>query len=50
MFISSVKRINKYRKEIEVLYKYVAEIDMLMMSYTIESPARNARSEMVENR
>jgi len=30
MFISSVKRINKYRKDIEVLYKYVAEIDMLI--------------------
>jgi hypothetical protein len=30
MFISSVKRINKYRGDIEVLYKYVAEIDMLI--------------------
>jgi hypothetical protein len=30
MFISSVKRINKYRGDIEVLYKYVGEIDMLI--------------------
>jgi len=30
MFITSVKRINKYRGDIEVLYKYVAEIDMLI--------------------
>lgn len=30
MFITSVKRVNKYRADIEVLYKYVAEIDMLI--------------------
>jgi hypothetical protein len=30
MFITSVKPINKYRGDIEVLYKYVAEIDMLI--------------------
>ncbi|ASU35625.1 MutS-related protein [Mucilaginibacter xinganensis] len=30
MFITSVKRINKYRGDIEVLYNYVAEIDMLI--------------------
>jgi len=30
MFISSVKRINKYRSEIETIYKYVGEIDSLI--------------------
>jgi hypothetical protein len=30
MFITSVKRINKYRSDIEVIYKYVAEIDTLI--------------------
>lgn len=30
MFISSVKRINKYRSDIETIYKYTAEIDMLI--------------------
>ncbi|HEY8930968.1 MAG TPA: hypothetical protein VIM55_17320 [Mucilaginibacter sp.] len=30
MFISSVKRINKYRADIKVLYEFVAEIDMLI--------------------
>jgi len=30
MFITSVKRINKYRADIEVVYKYVAEIDTLI--------------------
>ncbi len=30
MFITSVKRVNKYSADIEVLYKYVGEIDMLV--------------------
>jgi len=30
MFITSVKRVNKYRADIEVLFKYVGEIDMLV--------------------
>jgi len=30
MFTTSVKRINKYRADIEVLYKYVGEIDSLI--------------------
>ena len=37
MFISSVKRINKYRSEIEVIYKYVAEIDVLISVLSIRS-------------
>ena len=30
MFISSLKKVNKYRAEIETVYKYVAEIDTLI--------------------
>ena len=30
MFINSLKQVNKYRADIEVVYKYVAEIDMLI--------------------
>jgi len=30
MFISSLKKVNKYRAEIEVVYQYVAEIDTLI--------------------
>ncbi|WP_179412915.1 MutS family DNA mismatch repair protein [Mucilaginibacter sp. E4BP6] len=30
MFITSIKRVNKSRKEIEIIYKYVAEIDILI--------------------
>jgi hypothetical protein len=30
MFITSIRQVNKYRKEIETIYKYVAEIDMLI--------------------
>ena len=30
MFITSIKRVNKSRKEIETIYKYVAEIDVLI--------------------
>jgi DNA mismatch repair ATPase MutS len=30
MFITSIKQVNKYRKEIETAYKYVAEIDILI--------------------
>lgn len=37
MFISSVKRINKYRSDIEVIYKYVAEIDALISVLSIRT-------------
>jgi len=37
MFITSVKRINKYRADIEVIYKYVAEIDSLIAIMSIRS-------------
>lgn len=37
MFISSVKRINKYRSDIEVIYKYVAEIDALISVLSIRA-------------
>jgi len=30
MFITSIRQVNKYRKEIETVYKYVAEIDVLI--------------------
>jgi len=30
MFITSLKQVNKYRQDIEVIYKYVAEIDLLI--------------------
>jgi hypothetical protein len=30
MFITSMKRVNKYRGDIEVIFKYVGEIDMLV--------------------
>ncbi|BAU55848.1 MutS-related protein [Mucilaginibacter gotjawali] len=37
MFITSVKRINKYRSDIEVLYKYVAEIDALIAILSVRA-------------
>ncbi len=37
MFITSVKRINKYRGDIEILYKYVAEIDMLIAIQSVRA-------------
>ncbi|MDP9082028.1 MAG: hypothetical protein M3O71_31825 [Bacteroidota bacterium] len=37
MFITSVKRVNKYRADIEVLYKYVAEIDMLIAIQSVRA-------------
>lgn len=37
MFITSVKRINKYRQDIEVIYKYVAGIDMLIAIQSVRS-------------
>ena len=37
MFISSVKRINKYRSDIEVTYKYVAEIDAMVSVLSIRA-------------
>jgi hypothetical protein len=37
MFISSVKRINKYRADIEAVYKYVAEIDMLIAIQSVRA-------------
>jgi hypothetical protein len=37
MFITSVKRVNKYREHIEILYKYVAEIDMLIAIQSVRA-------------
>lgn len=37
MFITSVKRINKYRSDIEEIYKYVAEIDCLIAVVSVRS-------------
>jgi hypothetical protein len=37
MFLTSVKRINKYRGDIEVIYKYVAEIDSLISILSIRA-------------
>jgi hypothetical protein len=37
MFITSVKRINKYREDIEVIYNYVAEIDTLIAVQSIRA-------------
>jgi len=37
MFITSVKRINKYRGHIEVIYKYVAEIDTLIAIQSVRA-------------
>ena len=37
MFITSVKRINKYRGDIEVIYNYVAGIDMLIAIQSVRS-------------
>ncbi|WP_428328921.1 MutS-related protein [Mucilaginibacter sp.] len=37
MFISSVKRINKYRSDIETIYNYVAEIDMLISIQSVRA-------------
>jgi len=37
MFITSVKRINKYRDDIELIYKYVAEIDALIAVLSVRA-------------
>ncbi len=37
MYISSVKRINKYHADIEVIFKYVAEIDSLISVQSLRS-------------
>ncbi len=37
MFITSVKRINKYREDIEVIYKYVAEIDTIIAIQSVRA-------------
>jgi len=37
MFITSVKRINKYRGDIELIYKYVAEIDALIAVLSVRA-------------
>jgi hypothetical protein len=37
MYITSVKRINKYREDIEVIYKYVAEIDTLISIQSVRA-------------
>jgi DNA mismatch repair ATPase MutS len=37
MFSTSVKRVNKYRQEIEDVYRYVGEIDMLMAVQSIRA-------------
>jgi hypothetical protein len=37
MFITSVKRINKYRTNIKVIYEYVAEIDSLIAVISVRS-------------
>jgi hypothetical protein len=37
MFITSVKRINKYREDIEVIYRYVAEIDTLISIQSVRA-------------
>ncbi|HEY8782967.1 MAG TPA: hypothetical protein VIM16_15180 [Mucilaginibacter sp.] len=37
MFLTSVKRINKYREDIEVIYNYVAEIDTLLAILSVRA-------------
>lgn len=37
MFITSVKRINKYRQDIEVIYNYTAEIDTLIAVLSVRA-------------
>ncbi|MDB5008279.1 MAG: mutS 4 [Mucilaginibacter sp.] len=41
MFITSVKRVNKYRDDIEVVYSYVAEIDALIAILSIRAGLPN---------
>jgi len=37
MFITSVKRVNKHRADIEVIYKYVAEIDAMIAVLSVRA-------------